>query len=359
MSYDPLRPLTPRQLRRQAELLLKAAYARPKSQIRRAQEEARMQAQQDAQMIQGFTEALAKVIGQTAPGVGGAYSDAANRTRIMGQGVGAGQTQAEQAAADQANALLAKQGGGRTITAGPAGTVTGYLGGTGPAAGFQSTGQALGGYAAMLPGIAAGRGQEQVAARLSKGQEEQAKFRAQMEDLMARAPDELAKIIHDLQGQEISKQATAVQRSYLGVSQYNAATNRQKAQNQLTIAEQKAAAASGKNASKQAIAARKARLAALQSAHEKVYTLAEKLHQQGGGIDPNTLKPIPKITRQQAFTHLYQRYGRPLERYAPKGARSWWIRQIRAMIIGALDNSYGPKTSKKGQAPAGARGPVG
>ena len=362
--YDPLGPLTEDELSAQANRLVNASLVRPKQQIRRDQAEARRQAEADARMIQGFTQALAGIVGQAGPAVDKTYADATTRQAQIAQGLASQQQGLDQAAADQANQLIQAQGGTRRIDPGTGSQVTYMLGGKIPGDLLNQTGAAMSSIAHGYGAGVAGRGQQQVAGRLSKAQQEQAKLREQMDELMARVPGLRAEIMDKLYQREISKSATDTQRRYLLNAQNQTALEYQQTIDPVTglpysyLSDQ--AAAKDKQGEKKA-AARKARMDALNSTKENVWQLAGELgsrtkHVPGFG---DVAAPPPY---QQAYQTMWSRYGQGLMRYAPQGHRQWWKRQINAMIVNALASNgikKPPKRARKGQTPAGARGPVG
>lgn len=357
--YDPLAPLTDAELRRQANQLVQASLVAPKQSLRRDQAEARRQAEADARMIQGFTEALARAVGQAGPGVDKAYGDAVTRQTQIARGFADQQRQADQAAADRANQLIQSQGGTRHIDPGTGSTVTYALGGKLPADLLNQFGLSAVANAYGYGAGAAGRGQQQVLARLSAGQKEQAKLREQMQELMARVPGLTAQEYDRLLQREISKSATGIQRDYLGLAGQREAFDQSydTARLQADIASD-AAKSKGKQGEAQ-VKARKVRMDALNSAKENVWQLAGEFgsrtkHVPGAGDVPDR----PKY--QEAYNTLWSRYGQGLMRYAPKGHRPWWKRQINAMIVNALaSNGIKKPQARRGQMPAGARGPVG
>lgn len=336
-------------------MLLQAAMDRPRQQILAAQKESRTQAQQDAEAIRGWSTALANLLQNKGADVDKVYADAATREQRIGEGFAQGQQKAEQGSADEANALLSSQGQDPRIHAGPASQVTYALGGAMPAHRTNETGAAFSALAHLLPGTAVGRGQHDMLARLALGQKEQSKLRGDMEDLNARAPGMLNDILDRLYQREISKSATGTQRDYLGVSQdrlnLDAATQidpNTGVPYSVETARDKTLAGKSSDVRKQTLAARKARVGALSSAHENSYQLAAQLYKgtkvkSRDGITMVVQRP----TRQEAYRDLYLRYGKPLEHLAPKGARNWWLRQIDAMVKGALDYAGWPKPPPK------------
>jgi hypothetical protein len=330
---DPLRPLSQAELEAQADLLLSQGLARPRQQIRRAQEEARRQAKEDAAMIQGFASAVAQIAGSSR--LGQEQTAAGGRQQALTSGYAAAQQLAEQQAADQANALLAQQGGTQRIQAGPASQVTGYLGGLGANV-LGVSGSALSDYARGVPGSIAGRGQQLQAQRLSQAQKEQDKFQDQLEDLMARVPGLRAEIMDRLYSRELQKSAAETQRQYLGVAQ-----SRESFDQTLDIAKLEAdiAQAGAKTkgeAGKQQAKAREARLKALSTNKEKAYKFADTLFK--GSDDPNSWEVV-RPTWREAYNKVWNRFGQGLMRYAPPGHRKWWRGQIDAMVSRALENA--------------------
>lgn len=352
-GYDPLAPLSPKELRRQADLLLNSSLARPRQQISRAQQEARQQAQDDALTIQGFAKALGGLLQPTGAAVDKTYSDAVNRQQRVAQGYSMGQRLAEQNSADKANALLS--GSGQHVNAGPAANVTYALGGIGPANALNQAGAAFSAAAHNLPGMVAGRGQEELSQRLALGQKEQEKFRAQLEDLMSRAPGLRQEIMDKLYQRELSKRAQQTQQDYLGVSQFNAQTSRDESINPDTGRPYNVNAngvpfsalpppGGGKKARD---AAREKRLGALDAAREKSYDAASELYKGREVTLPSGLPGVDRPTPKEAYANLWARYGQPILRLAPPKDRAWWKRKIEAMIVTTMTQAGFAKPPKK------------
>ena len=335
---DPLRALTETELNRQANLLLEAALTRPKQQIRRQEAEARRQAEADARMIQGFTQALAQIVGPSGDRVNQVYADATNRQRQIAQGISQQQQQIDQASADRANALIAAQGGGRHIDPGTGSAVTYALGGAVPANLLNQQGAAAAAVAHGYGAGIAGRGQQQLQLRQSQAMKEQAKIREAMDELMARVPGLRQEILDKLYQREISKYATGIQRDYLGLAGNREAFDQQYDLASLGMKQQeidaKAAGAKDKNNAK----AREARMSALSSNKEKAWVYADALASRTKNIPGAGEQPDPPKA-EQAFSMLWNRYGQGLMRYAPAGHRAWWKRQVTEMIWGALTGS--------------------
>lgn len=341
---DPLRPLSEAELYRQANLLLTSALSRPKAQIRREQAEARRQAEADARSIQGFTTALAQIVGAAGPAVDKVYADATNRQQQIAQGFSQQQQQQDQAAAARANALIQSQGGARRIDPGTGSQVTYAVGGMVPSNLLNETGAAMSSVAHGYGAGVAGRGQQQLMSRQAKAQQEQAKLREMMEELMSRVPGLRQEILDKLYQREIGKAATGIQRDYLGLAGNREMFDQSLDLSKLDLAQQ---SLKQKQAGKQGEAladARAARMDALAANKEKAWAFANTLGQ--GKPDPNNPMRTVRPTPQQAYSQLWSRYGQGLMRYAPKGHRTWWKRQIDAMIWNALTNNGFKKPPK-------------
>lgn len=362
---DPLRALTDAELKQQANQLLNAALVAPKQQIRRTQADARRQAEADAKMIQGFTQALAGLVGQAGPNVDKVFADATNRQRQLAQGFSGLQAQTDQAAADKANALIQSQGGTARIDPGTGSQVTYALGGMVPGNLLNETGAAMASIAhGYAPGVV-GRGQQQIQQRMSKAQEEQAKLREAMDELMAKVPGLRQEILDKLYQREISKAATGIQRDYLGLAGQKEAFDQSYDTAKLAQDAAQAAAGAKKDRGAKTAAARKARTDALVAAKADAWAMAGQLAEgvpvKIGGIETGETKPIPY---QQAYAQMWARFAPDLLRLAPRGwtasQRNWWKRQVEVMIDNALrHNGIKKQKARKGQMPAGARGPVG
>lgn len=345
---DPLRALTEQELRRQANQLVAAQLLGPKQEIRRARAEARRQAEADAKAIQGFTTALAGIVGQAGPAVDKVYADATTRQAGIAQGFANQQRQIDQASADQMNALIAAQGGTRRIDPGTGSTVTYALGGKIPADLLNQTGAAMSSIAHGYGAGVAGRGQMQLQARQAQAKKELARIDEAMEELMAKVPGLSSEILDKLYQREISKAATRIQGGYLGLAgqreafdqSYDTARLAQDA----AQAAQKAAGDKGKANAK----AREARMKALAVGKEKAWDLAATLAAQTRNVPGVGEQPNPP-TPQKAFDMLWARYGSGLMQYAPAGHKPWWRRQVTAMIWNALTSNgfKRPVSSKK------------
>lgn len=342
---DPLRPMTMAELEAQANLLLEAGLSRPRSQIKRGQEEARRQAQEDATAIQNFATALANIAGQSR--MGQEHVASAGRQGALSQGYATAQQLAEQQAADRANSILGAQGGTQRVQAGPLSQVTGYLGSVG-ASNLGVSGDALRNYAAGMPGAIGGRAQQQLFQRQSEGQKEQSKFRDQLEDLMAQSPGKLAEIMNMLQSRELQKEAARVQRDYLGVAQ-----SRESFDQSFDVASLEAeiasdtANAAGK-ANKNKIKARKERVEALEAGKSDVLAFADEMAGRTKDI-PGRGEVPDRPTWQRVYAQAWNRYGQQLMRYAPPGHKKWWKGQIEAMIVNALKGAGFTKTRGTGR----------
>ena len=364
---DPLRALSQVELDRQANVRTQAALLPQRQAIARAQAEARRQALEDEQTLRLSSQGLADQLHGVAGDINQIYGGAAARQANIAAGYAAGQRAAEQASANQANQLLAQQGQTANIGVGHSGDVIYAGGGAAPANQLNETGAAFASAARLLPGAALGAGQQQISARIAAGRQEQDKFRQDLADLMEKAPGIREDILNGLYGRELQKEAARVQKAYLGVAQ-----DKQAFTEEATVAgaRQDRQAAQQKNAGKN----REARLSAFADARENAFAQASKLfsgkeapnpkYGVGAGQSLNVPEKIVKRpSYQRAYAILYQTYARPLMRYAPAGGRNWWKRQLDAMIRNALKTAGypkpGPKRARKGQMPAGARGPVG
>ena len=335
---DPLRALTERELRRQANQLLASALVQPKQQIRRQQAEARRQAEADAQTIQGFTRALAELVGQAGPNVERVYGQATDRQRQIAEGFANQQRAGDEAAAAQANALIQAQGGTRHIDPGTGSAVTYAMGGAVPSNLLNETGAAMASIAHGYGAGVAGRGQQQLMQRQSQAMKEQAKLREAWDELMAKVPGLRSEIMDKLYQREISKAATRIQGDYLGLAQGREAFDQSYDLANLDLKQQELANEAAGKKNENRVKARNARMEALSDAREPIWVLAGELGARtkqvpGAGQQPN--RPPP----QQAYSVLWSRYGQGLMRYAPAGHRAWWRRQIDAMIWNALTSN--------------------
>jgi hypothetical protein len=351
---NPIAPLSGVQFAALLDRQVAGAIQPGRQEIARARKESQRLTTEGVARTQGLAEAYATLLKEVAPATETAYGNARDAQAALARGFSADQTSSQQKDAAAAAELLNRIGApaGQTqqvqgVGAG-VGNVSYGLGGYIPSTALNEQGAAFGAQARQLPAYALGRGQEQVGALRRAQQTREKELDEKLADIMAQVPGLRAKYYSDLAGAENAKEATRIQKEYLGI-----AGQRQELSEFETIANvtgidpttgQPTVAA--RNAAQKTVGKGKAnRQAAFDANRTKAFDAAAVLAQGTKNTNPATkyTKPVIKPTYKQAYSKLWSQYGQPLLRYAPANGKAWWRRQVTAFIKTALrENGFKP-----------------
>lgn len=207
--------LSPAQQRAEAARIAAAALQPQLSSLEMERDRAAERNRLEGERITGSAAGLAEVLKGIAPQTQATYEQAANRTAAFGKGYSDAMQQLQQQSADQGNALLAQNNSPQTIA--PTGgsdalyALTGYL----PASSLTREGAAFTAAARQLPGLAAGRGQQDLAANVRAGRDEQELFSKQRLQLEQQRGAAQSEALRSLLQQQVDLRSAGIQEQYL------------------------------------------------------------------------------------------------------------------------------------------------
>lgn len=356
---NPVAPLTGVQFAALLDRQVAGAIQPGRQEIGRARKESQRLSDEGVARTQGLAEAYAQLLKEIAPATDAAYGNARDAQARLAQGFSQQQTASQQADAAHAAELLSRIGAPAAQTAqvqgmgAGVGNVSYGLGGYIPSTALNEAGAAFGAQARQLPAYALGRGQQQVGALRKAQMQREKELDEKLADLMAQVPGLRAKYYSDLAGAENAKEATRIQKEYLGIagarqdlSEYETIAGVTGIDPTTGLPTPAATAAAAKTKGK----GKAARQAAFDSNRTKAFDAAAVLAQGTPNTNPATkyTKPVIKVSYQQAYSKLWSQYGQPLLRYAPANGKAWWRRQVQSFIKTALrENGFKPAPKPK------------
>ncbi len=213
--------LTPSEIRKMAVSQATAELDPARTDIRRQQQEAGARSDSQGRAILAASQAAAEMMKGIGPQVNSMYQTAAANQAAIGKGYSGGLQEAQNAQAAQTNAQLANIGApeGQMQHPGPeAANVLYGLGGAIPASTFSREGAAFGAAASMLPATALGRGQQEFATNVARGQQEQAGFERALRDMDSKFPGMLSSVISGMNKEQLQLFSLNLQAQYLGLN---------------------------------------------------------------------------------------------------------------------------------------------
>ena len=352
----------------------------------------RAESEQSMKNAQGIYAALAAMLGSAAPAVSSAYESAANTELAAGRGLGDQEAARGKAEGDKAEGYLTAAGAPQAAIEGVkaaaggegSGSLVYGLGGMLPATSTAREGAAFSSAAAMLPGTAVGRGQDELRTILSEQTKNDAEFGDKIAEIKAGRASGVQKIIQDFMENARAERALRLQEGYLGNTKRTTAakitgvdpvTGQPTYEAVYDAAKVKADAAKARAAAKSKnqgakSAAIKARESAFSTARHSMMTDAKTfaghpmtLKEQAQWVVKHpgkTIRDAPKagggMSYAQAKQRLFTKYA-DLLRYATASTRPQLKRRLNAMIDQVLA-SYGihPAAAPKHAGPSAPLG---
>ena len=312
-------------------------------------------ADQNQNLINNTKEAyaaLAGLLGNVGPQVAGIYNNAASEDSAIAKGFADAQASIQKgeastvgdflgkigAPAEQIQQVLEKAGG-----PGAADVVYG-LGGGMNASGLAREGAAFGSAAAMLPGEAAGIGQQNILTSAQKAMQDDQTFQDQLNQLYAGRGASIQDVLAKLQDNARQDRALRDQELSLGNTLTNTAHDNALADAEFAQGQQTATAKAAASAKANRQAAVKAREDAFASARQDIFKQAKGLlkpmsvDEQIAWMAQHPGKKPPAMTGPsyaQAKKMLFNQY-KDLLRYATRAGRSALKKRLNQMIDEAL-----------------------
>jgi hypothetical protein len=212
----PIRFYNPRQLRQQANRIVRSSIAAEQAPIKTAQALAASRALQQQQMIAGFGRAAMGILAQSAPMAGQAYKDAATAEGQLAGGLSQGAAAAVQQRTQASQAMIDRLAPGGALAPGstnPTGlSDTLYTqGALIPGAASEQRAAAAITQASEQPGIFAGQTENDIIKAQAKAAADDQQYTQSLLDLAAKEPALRQQIMDELQKNEMSKRSAWVQ----------------------------------------------------------------------------------------------------------------------------------------------------
>jgi len=212
----PIRFYNPRQLRQQANRIVRSSIQAQQAPIKTAQAAAAARALAQQQMIAGFGKAAMGILAQSAPLAGQAYKDAATAEGQLAGGLSQGAAQAVRERTQASAALIDRLAPGGALAPGstdPSGLSDAlYMqGAVIPGAANEQRAAAAITQASEQPGIFAGQTQNDIIKAQHQAAADDQQYTQAMLDLAAKEPALRQQIMDELQKNEISKRSAWVQ----------------------------------------------------------------------------------------------------------------------------------------------------
>ena len=231
--YDFLAPMSPLERANAVNAQVEAAIGPERHAIEAARARAEAAAKAQAETMRGYGTAWAELAKPIAPAIQGAYREAGESIATFGKGFA--DEAARGAAADTAavSADVSKLSGAPpeqlaqlAATIGQGGSTPMYaMGGYIPASTLAREGAAFAGAAAMLPNTALGTTNAEITRIARAAAAGDAEYADQLVALAAKIPGLRSQIENELTQLDLSKEATRINREYLGIKKLDAASS--------------------------------------------------------------------------------------------------------------------------------------